>query len=231
MSAQSELAAEHYRALADVSLLMDKELRDVKRSVSGDSARAVIATLKDVVPTLTADYGDMAAALAADYYESAREAANVPGRFAAQPADVPSLADLQSLLDWGSEPLFFDNIDLDGAFTRVGGALQRVVTNVARETVVDNSVRDPKAVGWKRISRSGSCQFCSMLSGKVYKDQRARFAAHDGCGCTASPTWDSGIEVSALTYVASQRERTADERAKLRAYLNEHFPRESAATK
>jgi hypothetical protein len=229
VSAQTELAAEHYQALADLSLLVDRELRDVKRSVSADSARAVASTLKDVVPALSSDYGDMAASLAADYYESAREVAGVSGRFAAKPAATPSLADLESLIDWGSQPLFFDNVDMDGAFTRVGGALQRVVTNVARETVVDNSVRDPKAVGWKRVASGSGCQFCKMLSGKVYKDQRARFAAHDHCSCTASPTWDSGIEVSSLTYVASKRERTAEERAHLRAYLNEHFPRESAA--
>lgn len=229
MSVETDLAAEHKQALKDISLLMERELRNVERAVTGDSVDAVFAALSETVPALATDYGDMAGSLAADYYESAREVANVSGKFAARPADLPDVDALKALIDWGSEPLFFDNPDMSSAFTRVGGSLQRVVTNVARETVVKNTARDPKAVGWKRISRGGSCQFCSMLSGKVYKDQRARFAAHDHCSCSAAPTWDGGAEVSVLTYVASDRERTADERAKLRAYLNEHFPRASAA--
>lgn len=229
MSAESDLALEHKRALADVGTLLDREVQVVKRAVFGDSPEAIFAALSDSVPMLSSDYGDMAAALASDYFDTAREIADVPGKFAATPADLPDLSDLEKLVDWSSAPLFFDSPDLDSAFERVGGSLQRVVTNVARETVVKNSARDPLSVGWKRIARSGSCQFCAMLSGAVYKDQRARFASHDRCGCTAAPTWDGGAEVSVLDYVASKRERTPDERAKLRAYLNKHHPRESTA--
>jgi hypothetical protein len=77
-----------------------------------------------------------------------------------------------------------------------------------RETIQDNTARDPEASGWKRVTRGGACGFCRMLAGRgaVYKEGSVHFAAHPDCNCAAVPSWDKDApEVPASLYQASRR--------------------------
>lgn len=221
MSAQSDLALEHYLALGDLSLLMKQELRQVWAQIDGESTAAMLTALLIAVPGIAEIYGDMAAALAADFYESAREIADAPGRFVAIPAALPEASRFESLVRWGMEPIFGAEPRPAAALSQVEGGLQRIVANVARETVVDNSHRDAKAAGWQRITRGDGCLFCKMLAGKgaIYRSG-SRFASHEDCKCVAAPAFDSGKHASPVQYEASKKRRSEADRDRLRQYMS-----------
>jgi hypothetical protein len=105
--------------------------------------------------------------------------------------------------------------------------VQKQVAAGFRDTVTENTNDDPDAAGWQRFARTGACKFCLMLSerGGVYTQTTARFAAHTNCHCVVGPCYDpTAPRASVLQYVASQRTRTPEQRAKLREYLNHNFP-------
>jgi hypothetical protein len=62
-----------------------------------------------------------------------------------------------------------------------------------------------------------------MLSGKgaIFKQDTARFAAHENCHCSAQPVFDKqgGEEASVIQYIASKKRRTEADRKRLRDYL------------
>ena len=62
-----------------------------------------------------------------------------------------------------------------------------------------------------------------MLAGRgaVFRQDTARFAAHEHCSCTAQPVFDGqgGQEATALQYMASKRRRSESDRQRLRDYL------------
>lgn len=90
-------------------------------------------------------------------------------------------------------------LKLDITFTRavdiasktLAGSAGRIVTNTGRDTILDNIEQDHVAVGWQRLSGTGSpCYFCAMQisRGPVYRTKkRASFEAHDHDHCFAEP--------------------------------------------
>jgi hypothetical protein len=77
-------------------------------------------------------------------------------------------------------------------FVRAAGALAKLVLAGGRRTIVDLVRTDRTAVGWARVTDGDPCAFCRMLAsrGTVYKTQgAAEFVPHDGCGCSAEPTF------------------------------------------
>lgn len=228
--ASEALAFEHRAALTALTDLTERDLRALFRSLQGASAIEVRDALMEIVPMLAETYGDMAAALATDFYESVREEAEVRGPFTAEPAALPGSARYDALVRWGVDPLFAAAPAAPIALSRITGGLQRIVSNVSRETVTLNSDRDPAADGWRRIARPNGCRFCRMLAarGAVYKRSGVRFAGHDHCHCSAAPAFGGGREASVMQYKASLRrsndpEVQAARNATLRNYLAENF--------
>lgn len=106
--------------------------------------------------------------------------------------------------------------------------IDRSINEALRETVTENTRRDPAADGWRReVGSNEACKFCRFLArdGAVYSGAAVRFAAHTHCGCAAVPsfTGQGGRRASVLQYVASKRTRTPAERARLREHLNANF--------
>ena len=69
---------------------------------------------------------------------------------------------------------------------QLSGAAQRLISNGARQAVMESVKADPEAVGWMRVTSANPCAFCAMLSGRgfVYKTERtASFQAHSHCAC------------------------------------------------
>lgn len=164
---------------------------DVRSLFAGEpSPETLKVALVDVVPALVAKYGTAAGALAAEWYDLRRARAEVRGRYLADPVVVPA-AGAEALAGFAVGPLYQANRDYAAARVLLDGGLQRRIANVARETVMTNSVRDPRARGWQRVGDGSSCEFCSMLLGRgaVYTEATADFQAHDHCGCSAEPAW------------------------------------------
>lgn len=85
------------------------------------------------------------------------------------------------------------------AGARQAAAASRLVQNGARSTVWNHAAKDKKAIGYVRVSTTGSpCGWCAMLisRGPVYKSEKSATRAfddgdlyHDNCNCIAVPVF------------------------------------------
>lgn len=196
------------------------------RAISGNLGAAPESDdLFAAAEMISAEWGDVSAVLSADYYDAQRELAGVSGRFAAEPSESTSRDRLEGIV----RRALVDGQTVPAQLDLLAGMLARAVVSVGRDTVRDNVRRDPAATGWKRIARPDACSFCRMLAGRgeVYRADTARFASHgkkgDGSGgnclCTAAPAWGRGLAVTVGQYVATKRNVTAHDRARIREYL------------
>lgn len=180
--------------------LAKDDLRALVGSLDLSRPELVRDFLVEVVPVLAAEYGQVAAAAAAEWYEETR-AAQAPGSFAATVAPAIDDAAVVGSVRWAAGDLFTD--DALAAFSKLEGALQRHITYAARETIMENVLRDPARPAYARVPRgSVTCAFCSMLAsrGFVYSSagqaqRRGRGATedkyHDDCDCQVVPSWDA----------------------------------------
>lgn len=197
-AAQNELAGRAVRDLTEFWATLDVERPKVTK-------RQLVA----VVPAITSVYGEAAAVLAADWYDDMRLTKRVPGRFRAVMAAPFAVEYVRQRVDYGARHLFTGTPGRTLEF--LDGAVNRYVLQPGRDTVRESALADPRAVGWKRETRSSKsfvsgCNFCNLLAGRggVYKWETAPFASHDDCHCVASPSWDQdAIEVPVDAYVAS----------------------------
>lgn len=88
----------------------------------------------------------------------------------------------------------------------------RHVLEGGRSTIAATTIADPAVAGFRRVTSGDSCDFCSLLArrGAVYSAATSRFAAHDGCSCSAEPAY-GGPGVRVAEYVA--RDLTEAQRA------------------
>lgn len=225
-------ATEARQGLVDLTALARRDLAALWALVQDWPADQIRDALMDVLPALGDQYGDAAAELAASYFETARERADARGSFTPVLAEPPSRARWEALSRWGVDPLFSATPDAQAALTLIAGGLQRTIADQHRLTVVESTLADPQASGWRRVARTDGCGFCRMLAsrpGYVYSEKSVEFRSHDNCHCSAAPSWDPKVEkiLTGIPYAQSQRkagwsaERKARENKKVREYLSE----------
>lgn len=178
----------HRRDLAQLVVLAERDIRTAFRQF--DTAAAARDGLLDLLPRLTAIYGDAAVSLAADWYDEMRDRAEARGRFSPVLADLPDRGRTDALARWSISPLYQAEPDFTAALSNVLGGFQRIVANADRQTVQASSIADRSARGWARAG-IGGCDFCQMLIGRgaVYTETTADFESHDRCGCVAVPAF------------------------------------------
>lgn len=191
------------------------------------------------VPLVVGDYIDGAAALALDWFDELREAASPPSAFVPSPLTLVDEDAIASSVAWATEPLFDLERDLarltdemlaqatEDSLRLLEPVVQRDVASGFWDTMTSNSTADPDALGWQRYARPGACKFCLMLAdkGAVYTETTADFAAHSSCHCVVGPSYDPDApRASVMQYMASTKNRTPEQRARLREYLNQNFP-------
>jgi hypothetical protein len=204
--------AEARRGLVDLTRLAEADLRRIWLRLNNLPADEVRDALMALLPVLAGTYGDAAGALGADWYDDMRAEAEVRGTFRAEPAPLPGTARFEALARWGVDPLFRPNPDPAAALVLLSGGMQRTIADAHRLTVVESSLRDPAAEGWRRIGQGDNCGFCNMLIGRgaVYKEATVTFKSHDHCNCIAGPAFDPGRTVPTIARDMSQR-RLSDE--------------------
>lgn len=118
-------------------------------------------------------------------------------------------------------------VPADVALTAAKAAMlrsaKRRVLEAPRRRIIALSSADNDARGWSRVSDGKPCHFCAMLLGRgpVYTAGTAAFEAHDGCGCSAKPVfnsdptggWEPGTRRMADLYAASTQQVTGFWRA------------------
>lgn len=222
-------AAEARQGLVDLTTLARRDLAAFWALVQDWPVEQIRDALMDVLPALGDQYGDAAAELAASYFETERERADARGSFTPVLAERPQRARWEALSRWGVDPLFSATPDAQAALTLIAGGLQRTIADQHRLTVVESSLADPAASGWRRVARAGACGFCKVLAGRegaVYTEASVQFKSHDNCSCTASPSWAPNVtKVIGVPFRYSQKkaswsaERKARENASMRDYI------------
>lgn len=205
--------------------------------VAGEAADQVLALLRGgrddvlaVAPDVTGAYVLGSSALALDWYEELREEAAPRSRHLAVVPDWERAEKYGRAVAWATEPMVAEVVDLAEARSRLTLVTEHEVFGGFTTTTEANVRSDTDARGWRRVARAGACKFCLMLAdrGAVYrKESTGHFAAHTSCRCGVVPVFrggDEGPEASVIQYVASKRRTSAKDRARVRAYLNEHYP-------
>lgn len=189
-----------------------EELGGIWRSLTGRPPRDFRDGLFVAVPPLAEEFGSAAATLGTDWYDEMRELAAVEGRFRGVPAELPTEGRIDSLLGWGTQPLFPDDPqtvpDFGTSEALVAGGFQRYVADMDRDSVQASLAADPQALGWARQTTGESCEFCVMLAGRgaVYSAETADFGSHDNCDCVCVPVF-GGDPRKVQAYTPSQRRR------------------------
>lgn len=225
------------------------ELVRVTNAAAADLAAATqqaappqrLSTALAVMPLIVPTYYDAAGALAVSWYDEIRDASHPSKHYAATIVGTPvtdwierEVADLQKSLERDLAALQKSiEADVEAGTQRLldeaARLMEKEVARGFRASVVGNAHDDEEAVGWSRIARPGACKLCTMLAarGAVYREATAHFAAHTDCHCAARPAFrngEHGPEASVEQYLASSKRRTPAQRARLREYLNQHYP-------
>lgn len=187
---------------SETAKVVDLASRDLSRLwrlvAAGASAGEA---LHDLLPAIVREYGALGGALAAEWYDEQREKAGVPRSFVAVPV-APDDRGAHALIGWALKEAAYDA----ALQALILGGVQRRIADHVRYTVSGNSIADPSARGWQRVSGGNACAFCSMIAarGAVFSEASADFASHDNCNCSATPAWN-GQPVPVKPYTVSPR--------------------------
>ena len=186
------VAAEARLDLISLNDEMGRELRRLWPMLRGLPMAQLLEALYELLPVIADEYGTGAVALAADWYADQRAAVEVAGVARVVPASLPPLARFEALARWGVDPII-KRSDHVAAEALIEGGMKRTVSNMHRETVMQTAIADPAAMGWRRLGRGETCDFCRLLIGRgaVYTQSTVRFESHDSCRCIAAPSWRS----------------------------------------
>jgi hypothetical protein len=181
----------------------------------GVDPRQIRDSVAALARTLVSEYGSAAATFAADWYNDIRLTAGFHDRFIATEytQDFDEAIDATVRRAAGS---LFGQADVAGFVESVVNKVSQYAMDGARNTVIQNAYRDPRAGGWQRVPHGKTCDFCIMLvdRGAVYKKSTANFRAHHHCDCGAVPSWDKDAkEPHKLAYEASSDMQALRDRA------------------
>lgn len=201
---QASLLREYDGTLGDLSAVFYARLVELVGRLPAGSKAELRSALIEAFPELLYPFMESSAQVGASFYEASR-AASIGGRtFLASPAPVElAPAAVDGLARYAVSPL--DRADGMRAVTAIlAGAAQRNIFNSARDSIGHNVALDETAYGYARKPSPGCCEFCAMLSTRVYDsmsravsvsgNQRRNTQAvgkeyHDFCRCTAVPVF------------------------------------------
>lgn len=183
-----------------------RDMRTLRRLIRPQDLEGTVPDWIEAVRALVAQYGNASATAAADFYDAERVAARVTGRFTVPLLDPPPDEKVDSSLRWATKDLWPRDPDdpatteaqlqpldvrLDAAEKKAEAVAQKLVADQGRGTVQEAVRQDRMAVGYARAAALGACAFCKLIAsrGMVFKQDTARFRAHDGCNCAALPVW------------------------------------------
>lgn len=185
-----------YRTAGDqVVALALRDLVAFWQTLPLDNPQAARDALLAFTPTLTDRYGKVSATLAAQWYDQERALAEVERRFRAKPSPpvdpakpIGTTRRLAGYL-WTDDPAAL----LPGLVDK----LTEYVMQPGRDTIADNTYRDPAKARWARVpSGPTTCSWCLMLAsrGAVYGNaakagQSSKYHGH--CDCIATPSWSA----------------------------------------
>lgn len=193
MATREALAQENRRNLERVTTLLLAESKKLLANGDGLTQQELGGFLRQLVPGIIAQYGNVNAVLAVNYYDVVRELFSKSTK--SYKAYIPNLdpfEEVDSIVGYGMAHF------QEKGFTQLpdilANAITRPVTNWNRDTMRQNSISDPARTVIQRVARADACAFCAMAalnSTKVIEGEtmvisptsyRKKF--HDQCHCT-----------------------------------------------
>jgi len=180
-------------AQVGLALVLEREVAAAWPALDVDRLKATKPNLIALLVHLINRYGSASATMAVRFYQQQRQAAGIAGRFTVRPADPPPLAQVKATVDWATSDMWGTDPDVQAALTKLTGAVETLVLDQGRDTIIGATHADRKAKGWARVPEPDACYFCAMLAtrGAVYKHGTATFQPHDHCRCHAEPVFNS----------------------------------------
>jgi len=173
--------------------LVERALLKFMATLNFSRPELVQAALFEYIPTLVAEYGDIAATVAADWFEQMRAAEGVSGSFRAPLAPSVPLQQVKDRLGFATRPA-------GPLWSGDGATLTKFLSMMTneyalqpgRDTVMQAAHKDNAA--YARVPEPGACDFCIMLAsrGFVYSKETVGDTVkfHGHCRCNAVPVWD-----------------------------------------
>lgn len=201
MSAETDALTRRYRqrnlALRAVTL---RDLQRLWPRLDPQEASRSYAPFVAAVGLLLQRDRARANALAVEYLRTFRSAAGITGRLTVAAAPVTLEEERLSTALLVTSLIAYNKARssgrseseaLDVAFVTTAGAVTRLMLESGRTTVRDSLAQDEQAIGWRRVTAPGACDWCLMLAdrGAVYSARTAGFSAHDHCACSVEPAY------------------------------------------
>ena len=172
LAAQAALAASFYAAQSYLAVAATRDILQVWAALNLRDVRQSWPALRTALAALIRDRHGQAAQLGTGYYQQARQAAGIlteAPRIAVPPPPEPQItATLDSMGPWNLLGKIKQGQQVADANENTGvqlsGAAQRLITNGARQAVLQSVKTDAKAVAWMRVTSANPCAFCAMLS-------------------------------------------------------------------
>jgi hypothetical protein len=170
------------------------DLKDEASFLRFQDSMVVVAQLRAIESATTA----------ASYYELFR-AVEAPGKAARTAARVtlaapPAAEQIRTAVAATARAGVFRSlrtgkpyeVAMQNGLVEVSGAVSRLALMGGRDTIQQEVLRDPGALGWARVASASACAFCAMLAsrGPVYKEETVDFEAHDHCTCGSEPVYE-----------------------------------------
>lgn len=188
-----QLLRQFEQANDGIAALVDRDLAAFLASLNFARPDAVKLDLFDYIPTLIAQYGDIAATVAADWYDELRESEGVPGRFRAPLAPLVPVEQVNARLGFAtraSGPLWLGDSATLTSF--IGMMANEYALQPGRDTVMQAAHKENAA--YARVPEPGACKFCIMLASRGFVYSKATVGDakkfHGKCRCNAMPVWD-----------------------------------------
>lgn len=192
MADVSAVHREYRASLEQTALLATSDVVDLW-SLAPDEARARVDVLIEHAPAISDTYGEVSAVLGADLYDELRSEARPRSAYQAVPAPTATEGQVTALARWAVYPLFSEEPDPALALALFAGGMERLIRQPFRHSILANTGADRAARGVSRVTRSGACDFCSMLARKVWhvsKDGTSHANHwHRSCRCSPTPSF------------------------------------------
>lgn len=168
---------------------------------------------RTVLAPMIDHYGLATSALAADWYDLNRELAKVAGAWGGAVVQDPNI-DTGPMIGGSVK----DYTSVETIITGIQAGMDLRVWQAAQGSIMDSTLRDPRATGWGRVASAGCCSYCGMLAarGNVYRTQHtATFCPHLHCRCQAVPAWGGSTTAlrSREDTIATRRNMSDSQRA------------------
>ena len=239
--------ASRYRsAQIGLTRLLVRDIRGLRRLIIPSRLRQSMPDWLAAMQAVIDQYSFASAALGAEFYDAQRDAAGVPGVFTASVTDPPPEGKTEASLRWATKDVWEREPDvatdaqaqplavrLEQAAKKAEAVAQKLVADTGRSTVTGAVREDAQATAWARTAALGACAFCKLIAsrGAVFKQDTARFEAHDGCHCGAIPIFrGQRFELSpqaaewARLYQEYAAGHSGSQLARFRRALAEHDP-------